>query len=182
MMDYENEDEEKIETEPDDSDFAEEHGDVVTCVIQKLQCNQKASTPATTSNILLKVFHQKQGVQPHHRQPKLREHRFKCIGGLFEARDGITFSVLYCWLDQKISLYQVNGSLSCSYFSWQIISRFPLLVKLSILINISWGDCGNTMLMQLIEIRITTICSLGRVKELHENNSTYSKAYNRKRT
>jgi len=66
MMDYENEDEEKIETEPDDSDFAEEHGDVVTCVIQKLQCNQKASTPATTSNILLKVFHQKQGVQPHH--------------------------------------------------------------------------------------------------------------------
>jgi len=42
MADYENEGEVEIETEPDDSDFAEEHGDVVTCIIQKLLCNQKA--------------------------------------------------------------------------------------------------------------------------------------------
>ena len=43
MADCEDEDEIKIETGADDSNFAEEHGDVVTCVFQKLLCNQKAS-------------------------------------------------------------------------------------------------------------------------------------------
>ena len=43
MADYkENEEELEIE-EPDDSDFVEEHGDDVTCIVQKFLCNQKAS-------------------------------------------------------------------------------------------------------------------------------------------
>jgi len=42
VTNYEGEDEVKIKTEPDDSDFAKEHGDIITCVIQKLLCNQKA--------------------------------------------------------------------------------------------------------------------------------------------
>ena len=45
MTDYENEDEVLIETEPKDSDFVEEEGEVATCVIQPLLCNQKTLTP-----------------------------------------------------------------------------------------------------------------------------------------
>ena len=40
IADYEDEDEVQIETEPKDSDFAED-GEVATCVIQQLLCNQK---------------------------------------------------------------------------------------------------------------------------------------------
>ena len=39
MADYEEEDEVQIEIEPEDSDFAEEHGDLVACFVQKLLCN-----------------------------------------------------------------------------------------------------------------------------------------------
>jgi len=39
MADCEEEDEVQIETEPKDSDFVEEHGDLVVCVIQKVLCN-----------------------------------------------------------------------------------------------------------------------------------------------
>jgi len=46
MVDYEDEDEVEIETEPEGSDFAEEHGEPVTCVVQQLLCIQK--TPDTT--------------------------------------------------------------------------------------------------------------------------------------
>ena len=42
MVDYEDEDEVKIETEPEDSDFAKEHGESATYVVQQLLCNQKA--------------------------------------------------------------------------------------------------------------------------------------------
>jgi len=38
MVDYEDEDEMQIETEPEDSDFAED-GEVATCVTQRLLCN-----------------------------------------------------------------------------------------------------------------------------------------------
>jgi len=34
MADYEDEDKVKIETEPEDSDFAEEHGESATCMVQ----------------------------------------------------------------------------------------------------------------------------------------------------
>ena len=44
MADYE--EDMLIETEPEDSDFVEEHGDHVACVIQKVLCNQKV--PDTT--------------------------------------------------------------------------------------------------------------------------------------
>jgi len=40
MVDYVDEDEVLIETEPEDSDFVEEDGDAATCVIQRLLCNQ----------------------------------------------------------------------------------------------------------------------------------------------
>ena len=44
MTDYKEDKEEELETEePDDFDFAEEHGDAITCVVQKQLCNQKAS-------------------------------------------------------------------------------------------------------------------------------------------
>jgi len=43
MVDYKEDGEEEFEIkEADDSDFVEEHGDAVTCVVQKLPCNQKA--------------------------------------------------------------------------------------------------------------------------------------------
>jgi len=40
MTDYEEEDV-LIETEPEDFDFVEEHGESVACVVQKVLCNQK---------------------------------------------------------------------------------------------------------------------------------------------
>ena len=46
MADYEDEDNVEIETELEDSDFAEEHRESAICVIQQLSCNQKA--PDTT--------------------------------------------------------------------------------------------------------------------------------------
>jgi len=36
----------EIETEPEDSDFAEEHGESAICVVQRLLCNQKAPDTA----------------------------------------------------------------------------------------------------------------------------------------
>jgi len=42
MADYEGDDV-LVETEPEDSDFVEEHGDPVACVIQKVLCSQKIS-------------------------------------------------------------------------------------------------------------------------------------------
>ena len=40
MADNEDEDEMKIETEPEDSNFAEEHGESATYMVQWLLCNQ----------------------------------------------------------------------------------------------------------------------------------------------
>jgi len=45
MMDYEDEDEVKIETKPDDFDFTEEHGDVVTYAIQNCYATKRPPTP-----------------------------------------------------------------------------------------------------------------------------------------
>jgi len=42
MADYEDADEMENETEPKDSNFTEEHGESVTCMVQQLLCNQKA--------------------------------------------------------------------------------------------------------------------------------------------
>jgi len=41
MKDYEDEDEVLIETEPKNFDFVEEDGEVATCVVQRLLCNQR---------------------------------------------------------------------------------------------------------------------------------------------
>ena len=41
MDDYEKGDNMLIETELEDSGFVEEHGDLVTCLIQKVLCSQK---------------------------------------------------------------------------------------------------------------------------------------------
>jgi len=41
MTDYKDEDEVLIKTEPKDSDFVKGEGEVTTCVIQRLLCNQK---------------------------------------------------------------------------------------------------------------------------------------------
>ena len=46
MANYEDEDEMKIETKPEDSDFAEEHEESAAFVVHRLLCNQKA--PDTT--------------------------------------------------------------------------------------------------------------------------------------
>jgi len=57
MADNEDEDEMKIETEPEDSDFAEEHGGSATCMVQRLLCNQKSPRHYTMPlNLLFKVF------------------------------------------------------------------------------------------------------------------------------
>ena len=45
MADYKDEDKVEIEIKPEDSDFAKEHGESVICVVQRLLCNQNASTP-----------------------------------------------------------------------------------------------------------------------------------------
>ena len=45
MTDYEDEDEVKIGTELEKSDFTEEHGESATCMVQYLLCNQKTLTP-----------------------------------------------------------------------------------------------------------------------------------------
>jgi len=41
MVDYEKEDDVLIKTELEDSNFIEEHGNLVACVIQKVPCSQK---------------------------------------------------------------------------------------------------------------------------------------------
>ena len=47
MVDYEDRREEEVEIEGlNDSDFTKEQGDFVTCVVQRVLCNQKA--PDTT--------------------------------------------------------------------------------------------------------------------------------------
>ena len=46
IMDYRDEGEGVVIEEGSDSDFAEEHGDPIACVVQKLLCNQKV--PNTT--------------------------------------------------------------------------------------------------------------------------------------
>jgi len=43
MVDYEDKDKLQIETEQEDSDSVEEDGEVATCVVQWLLCNQKNS-------------------------------------------------------------------------------------------------------------------------------------------
>ena len=44
MADYEDDKEERFEIEElNDSDFAYQHGEAATCVVQRLLCNQKAS-------------------------------------------------------------------------------------------------------------------------------------------
>ena len=40
IADYEEEDDVLVETDPEDSDFVEEHGDPVSCVIQIVLCSQ----------------------------------------------------------------------------------------------------------------------------------------------
>ena len=46
MAIYEDENKVEIQTELEDSDFTEEHGESATCEVQHLLCNQKA--PDTT--------------------------------------------------------------------------------------------------------------------------------------
>ena len=46
MADYEEKDDVLIEIEPEDSDFIEEHENLVACIVQKMLCNQKI--PDTT--------------------------------------------------------------------------------------------------------------------------------------
>jgi len=41
MADYVDEDEVEIETESENSDFVEEHGESATCVVQWFLCNKK---------------------------------------------------------------------------------------------------------------------------------------------
>ena len=41
MTDYKEEGDVLIETEPEDSDFVEEHEEPIACVIQKVFCKQK---------------------------------------------------------------------------------------------------------------------------------------------
>ena len=55
MADYEGEDQVMIEIEQKNSDFVEEEGEAVTCVIQRLLCNQK--NPHTTQRH--KIFYSK---------------------------------------------------------------------------------------------------------------------------
>jgi len=58
MADYEdnNEEEFKIE-ELNDSDFAVEHGEAATCVVQRLLCNQKAPILHNDIKSFIQVIH-----------------------------------------------------------------------------------------------------------------------------
>ena len=59
MVDYEEKDDVLIETEPEDSNFVEEHGENIACVIQKVLCNQKVPDTIQWHQILLfKMFGQ----------------------------------------------------------------------------------------------------------------------------
>jgi len=55
MTDYE-EDDVLIETEPEDSDFIEEHGDLIACVIQKVLYSQKFLTPCRDIKFFIQDF------------------------------------------------------------------------------------------------------------------------------
>ena len=46
MVDYEDEGKVNVETESEDSDFAEEHGESVTCMVHRLLCNREAPNTA----------------------------------------------------------------------------------------------------------------------------------------
>jgi len=73
---HKDEDGVEIETEPEDSDFAEEHGESATCVVQRLLCNQKASTLHNVIKFSIQGVLSKTMLQSHHRQRKLREYCF----------------------------------------------------------------------------------------------------------
>jgi len=65
---YEDEEEKEFEIEePNDSDFAVEHVESTTCVVQILLCNQKASDTMQRYQIFLfKVFGQEQSMQSYY--------------------------------------------------------------------------------------------------------------------
>ena len=68
MADYEDNEEEEIEIEKsNDSDYADEHRESITCVVQILLCNQKASDTMQRYQIFLfTLFNQEESMQPHH--------------------------------------------------------------------------------------------------------------------
>ena len=65
IADYRDEGEGVMIEEASDSDFAQEHGDHVARVVQKLLCNQNFHF-TMTSNLLFKIFGQEQGMHSHH--------------------------------------------------------------------------------------------------------------------
>ena len=67
MTNYEDDGKKEVEIEKlNDLDFAEEQGDSVACVVQRLLCNKGPRHYAATSKLLLKVFGQEQDMQHHH--------------------------------------------------------------------------------------------------------------------
>ena len=67
MADYKVEDEEQIETEQEDSDFAKEDGEVSIYVVQRVAIQpNKTQHYAKALEFLLKVYGKEQGVQSHH--------------------------------------------------------------------------------------------------------------------
>ena len=58
ITDYEEEEDVLIEIKLEDPDFAEEHCDLVSCVIHKVLCSQIFLHHTEISNLLFKVFGQ----------------------------------------------------------------------------------------------------------------------------
>ena len=55
MANYEEENDVLIETEPEDSDFIKEHGDPISCVIQKVLCRQKIHIKSSIQDVRSRI-------------------------------------------------------------------------------------------------------------------------------
>ena len=118
MSDYKEDEEEEFEIEePDDFDFAEEHGNAITCIVQKLLCNQKASDTTQRQQI----FYLRCSVK--NKVCNLIMDKGSCKNIMFRVLvehlkletepDPLPYTL--GWIKKSPS---INRFLSCSYFNW----------------------------------------------------------------
>ena len=93
MADYDDEGKVQIETELEDFEFVEEDGEVSTCVVQRLLCNQK--NPDTTQRF--QIFYSRCLIKNKVCNLIIDNvvASLFCIGGLFETRYRATPSSIH---------------------------------------------------------------------------------------
>jgi len=142
MTNYEDDEEEGFEIEElNDSDFADEHGESASCVVQRLLATRRSLTLRNDIKSFIQGFLFKSKVcnliidngscenivyralVDYLKLERKPPHHPYTISWIKKGQ-----SIKVTWLDQEGPLYQGNKFMSCSYFNWQVLSRFLLHV------------------------------------------------------